>query len=1156
MKFILLMLLLVHFLSYGQNFNKPILSPEASTLLQIKANEVDLFSGNSKIAIPLYFNETGGYKINLSLNYTSGGIKVAQKSTNVGLGWYLAASGGIVRKTRGVQDENISYVYEDNPGRYNIAIYGQLVEFDLDNANTYYNETYQFGAVQDLNLTHYLSGALSDIGDEASLESFQDNYKDFFFIPYSSYGSYGAMINRDTEPDIFEFNFNGKSGKFVFENDNGDISVHQIPWMGLKIEYTISNYYSLSKDKPSFAFTSFVITDTDNTKYYFEACEESYAFYDSSDVAQNLVADPGGDFDPTLQWKRIYTTNFKRSIDSWKLTKVVTPSNRVINYNYETEWVYNNNYTPMQVISDHHKVLNENVFQTTKYITPLKTLTQQLVEIETDNFSIEFSRNTQNLAGIRQLEEIRVVDRDRNLIQKRIGFDYGFSICEGYNLASNEEKHLYNRLILKEVKDYSKDFYTYQSYKFYYNLKDFGGSDNQELPPLNSSAVDLWGFYNGKVENTHFVPKMFVYPDLGNLGNERFQVEELKNYTGRKFVFDGADRAPDKNFMDYGALNKIEYPTGGSTLYEYEPNEYIYLGETFLGPGLRTSKITLRDGNKEDVYIYNYNDLDGTSSGRIIAKPILARINANYSNLTENNEDYYKYSLARYSDSQAELTCVDNRIIGYGRVSEIKYGLGRTVNIFSLNGRLGENDVLFNEEEELADQYGDCEIKDPLIGYCDGFFEYPKVFSLSYGSHKDKLSAFSLNPPANNTVPFAPAPNYDWNRGMLLSKEFYNEEGQKVKKVINIYDNYVPGEKTPFTYPHKIYGLKINPISLGRPNQFNSNVILNYTDLSGTTFRASKYKIITDITKVLSSRIEYLYYSGTNLKTITNRIDYEYSSENHSYPTEISTLGSEGVKFITKYKYPLDYESKFFPINLYNVIYEMKSRNMIDKPIEVLNYIQDVTGLKKLRSAVITKYIEENNMILPYEIYNLFKINDLESSFKESYIDVGTGKLHQDERYIESISINRYDYFGNVLETENKESGVKTSYIWGYNQSQPIAKIENISYSDIGDQVTNLQTLSNADDDRTVDSIDTSGAVTYQGKEGDLREALASLRASLPPESMMTSYTYDPLIGVTSITDSRGYTTYYEYDEFNRLRYVKDQEGNVLTKNEYHYKSQ
>ncbi|WP_423149767.1 DUF5977 domain-containing protein, partial [Rubrolithibacter danxiaensis] len=41
--------------------------------------------------------------------------------------------------------------------------------------------------------------------------------------------------------------------------------------------------------------------------------------------------------------------------------------------------------------------------------------------------------------------------------------------------------------------------------------------------------------------------------------------------------------------------------------------------------------------------------------------------------------------------------------------------------------------------------------------------------------------------------------------------------------------------------------------------------------------------------------------------------------------------------------------------------------------------------------------------------------------------------------------------------------------------------------------------------------------------------------------------------GMTSRTDEKGQTTYYEYDDFQRLAYIKDQYGNILKAFCYHY---
>ncbi|WP_163411334.1 RHS repeat protein [Flavobacterium ajazii] len=130
--------------------------------------------------------------------------------------------------------------------------------------------------------------------------------------------------------------------------------------------------------------------------------------------------------------------------------------------------------------------------------------------------------------------------------------------------------------------------------------------------------------------------------------------------------------------------------------------------------------------------------------------------------------------------------------------------------------------------------------------------------------------------------------------------------------------------------------------------------------------------------------------------------------------------------------------------------------------------------------------------------------------------------------------IDQRDEYGNIIQYHNK-AGLFTSIIWGYNKSEPIAKIENASYSQIISYVSNLQNLSNT------------------GTESNLIVALNDLRTAFP-NAVIFTYTYKPLIGITSKTDSKGYTNYYEYDEFNRLKSTKDAEGKILSNYQYNYK--
>jgi len=56
-----------------------------------------------------------------------------------------------------------------------------------------------------------------------------------------------------------------------------------------------------------------------------------------------------------------------------------------------------------------------------------------------------------------------------------------------------------------------------------------------------------------------------------------------------------------------------------------------------------------------------------------------------------------------------------------------------------------------------------------------------------------------------------------------------------------------------------------------------------------------------------------------------------------------------------------------------------------------------------------------------------------------------------------------------------------------------------------------------------------------------------------PVGAQMTSYTYDPLAGMTSQTDPSGRTITYEYDALGRLVRTRDEQGRVLSQQQYHY---
>ncbi|WP_456462714.1 RHS repeat domain-containing protein [Lutibacter sp.] len=190
--------------------------------------------------------------------------------------------------------------------------------------------------------------------------------------------------------------------------------------------------------------------------------------------------------------------------------------------------------------------------------------------------------------------------------------------------------------------------------------------------------------------------------------------------------------------------------------------------------------------------------------------------------------------------------------------------------------------------------------------------------------------------------------------------------------------------------------------------------------------------------------------------------------------------------------------------------------------------------------------VTQNRLSIPLKVE--FKNKDSEIIAKEEhyYTDFGSviglekiNFISRDESIIESETITKRDIKGRITEYK-KKNGIFVSRIYGYNSNYLIADVVNSSESNTLLKLGSLQTPFN------------QGTTA---NDTDIRALMSELRDEMP-EAQITSYTYDSLIGVTSITDPRGETIYYEYDEFNRLKQVKDSEGNILSKNEYHYKNQ
>lgn len=137
-----------------------------------------------------------------------------------------------------------------------------------------------------------------------------------------------------------------------------------------------------------------------------------------------------------------------------------------------------------------------------------------------------------------------------------------------------------------------------------------------------------------------------------------------------------------------------------------------------------------------------------------------------------------------------------------------------------------------------------------------------------------------------------------------------------------------------------------------------------------------------------------------------------------------------------------------------------------------------------------------------------------------------------------SIVIRR-DEKGNVLEVVSQD-GIYSSFIYGYGARYPICELNNVSYTELTAAAATLNiSLPNL--------INSNSDSLIKTQTNQLRSHLSN--------GQITSYTYAPLVGVTSIIDVRGIETSYEYDDFNRFEYARDLYQNIISKNEYNYKN-
>ncbi|MFP8891943.1 MULTISPECIES: hypothetical protein [Chryseobacterium] len=396
---------------------------------------------------------------------------------------------------------------------------------------------------------------------------------------------------------------------------------------------------------------------------------------------------------------------------------------------------------------------------------------------------------------------------------------------------------------------------------------------------------------------------------------------------------------------------------------------------------------------------------------------------------------------------------------------------------------------------------------------------YQKVYEINLGKGYTEYNFTNyedypdiLNPDTNNIKNYFNNPpnfgTYQSNPENLYKnlKNLYGIDRSILRGKLKSEIIYPEGSANPLKKTEYIYNDNIdyNPNSLKDNNNY---VVVNH--LSGYWVQGYKRYLNTSAIK---KKITTDFLNNT---PVINTTEYFYDSDSHLNLARENNTFSDNTTVSKNVYYAQDSQGDN---------YLLRTKNMVGIPL-IIELKKNNKSISKteIKYPKFTYEITNNTvgLALPYQVNS----TDLQNVVSTE------------------VTYDKYDNKGNLQQYTTK-SGVSTVIIWGYNQTQPIAKIEGAKLSDIQQSLI----------DSIINASNTDASAAANNDETSFLSVLNTFRSSLP-NYQITTYTYDPLIGVRSITPPSGIRESYVYDSANRLQKVIDVNGKVLKEMKYNYKN-
>ncbi|WP_239023199.1 RHS repeat protein [Flavobacterium endoglycinae] len=935
-----------------------------------------------------------------------------------------------------------------------------------------------------------------------------------------------ALNAHPPQKDIFSYSAPGISGKFILDGS----SFRELNVSDNKIEMFFVPNSSGENVR------TFKITSIDGTEYYFG---EGSARESSSNVNYCGLPDPSS------------------SETAYLLTKIKTALGQEAYFKYTSQLFTSTNYQQ----KGSSMVIGTALPSTASIATPCNSIERHtsyfLESIELNDKKITFEyfdlETNFNYQESKQLKKIKIYS-GLNTLFKSYEFSY-YTILpntnsDGLNSFTKTDK---KRFFLKDIKEYNNiETINFTKYSFEYYTPE-------GLPPRNSYSKDIYGYYNARNN------KNMLYNNLSPLSNFYKVFKDAGT----------ADRSPNADVVGYGMLKSITYPTKGKTEFVYEPNS-VYIDKTFYPPktvysigqeAATTAKsidspvfnipyaqtVTLY-GEAELMYIgtgicteesypthwnpYATVSLINQANNQIVATlrsdnnpTIDASIGAGnyFLRVTSIRACLNIYGSVTYTLTQPYTAKVNDPVAGVRVKKTLDYDNKGNVNI---------KKYYYGTQDCLNCSSGTFAVGNPdSVGNTDLFISSARQTYTMFSNSKVPLNSFD-------------GPNFNYGSVIESFGEDFENGGtihyfitRSDEPSVGICDEYIRG--TPYSNGF-LGGTEYKNITF-RKNGNNyiylaqEESIFTHDesyDFVANNYTSRLYQIITNPSSSTSTPITDYYYNfniyqtrsqrhylSKKISTIydlngqnpfTTTTNYNYSSPNHKQMTSQVSTSSNAETIEKKFFYAKDPEMSSKPF-----VSQLITANMVGTPLDTQSFKAGTKLSEQL--TIYDRSTSTGNLLLPKTVYA--------AKFPNALPNIAASSIGQLEK---KITFDQYDAAGNIIQY-TLENGTPVSVIWGYGQTQPIAKIENALYSAVSSYSANLQTKSDS------------------GTEAALITDLNALRAAFP-NAMVTTYTYKPLVGISTVTDPKGEKTTYTYDSFNRLETVKDKDGNLLTENQYNYK--